>query len=98
MFDAEKFDAAARQYLTVFNTHWDFISDLKLEAVNAPMHFWNAVPPGEKPVVLPPQLRAATKARLTTSTLPGRHYEIMTPPIVSTLAKQIVAALAKTAR
>jgi thioesterase domain-containing protein len=43
-------------------------------------------------------LRAVTKARLTTSVIAGRHYEIMTPPIVSALAKQIVAALAKAAR
>jgi thioesterase domain-containing protein/NAD(P)-dependent dehydrogenase (short-subunit alcohol dehydrogenase family) len=98
LFEAEKFDAAARQYLTVFNAHWDFISDLKLETIHAPVHYWNAVPPGEQPVLVPPQLRAATQARLTTSVIAGRHYEIMTPPIVSTLAKQLVAALAKAAR
>jgi phthiocerol/phenolphthiocerol synthesis type-I polyketide synthase C len=95
-FPVDKFDAVARHFLNTFATHWDFIASPDLRPVAAPMHLWIAVPPGESPTPVPPQARALSTRRFTTSTLQGRHYEIMGPPAVTTLARQLAKALERT--
>ncbi|MBL9132476.1 MAG: hypothetical protein JNG86_14830, partial [Verrucomicrobiaceae bacterium] len=94
-FPAEKFDAMARNYLGTFSIHWDFISQLQLDPVKARMHVWTAVAPGEAAPPLPSQLRALTPHKITSTAIVGSHYDIMSPPTVTTLARQVARAMSR---
>jgi NADPH:quinone reductase-like Zn-dependent oxidoreductase/thioesterase domain-containing protein/acyl carrier protein len=80
------------RFLRLFELHWQFMAEIRPVSLSAPVHVWLAVPPGEKRV-MPDQVKQLSRSAVQTTILTGHHYEIMNPPAVGTLARQIATAL-----
>jgi acyl transferase domain-containing protein/thioesterase domain-containing protein/acyl carrier protein len=88
--------SVSRKYFELFIRHANLVSTEKLEKVNAPVWFWRGA------ASFFPSLPMASEAydRITSGKfseeiLDGKHFELMHPPLVKTLAARLAGALAK---
>jgi acyl transferase domain-containing protein/thioesterase domain-containing protein/acyl carrier protein len=88
--------SVSRKYFELFVRHANLVSTWKLEMVNAPVRLWRGAAsffpslPRERETY-----RRITRGIFTEEMLEGRHFELMHPPLVKTLASKLGRALAE---
>jgi NAD(P)-dependent dehydrogenase (short-subunit alcohol dehydrogenase family)/acyl carrier protein len=79
-----------RRFFRAFIRHSQFIENMRIEPVLAPVHFWRAKQSWLTSAPIAMALRSRiTQSTFTQATLEGRHFEIMDEPGVRVLAEQI---------
>ena len=79
-----------RRFFRAFIRHSQFIENMRIEPVLAPVHFFRAKQSWLTSVPIAKALRSRiTQSTFTQATLEGRHFEIMDEPGVRVLAEQI---------
>jgi thioesterase domain-containing protein len=88
-------NSGAKKFFEIFIRHAVLIDTKSLEPLKAPVWFWRARASWLTSFALTPDLRArVTRGELTEELVDGRHFEVMHPPHVRTLAALLASALA----
>jgi thioesterase domain-containing protein/NAD(P)-dependent dehydrogenase (short-subunit alcohol dehydrogenase family)/acyl carrier protein len=88
-------DSDTRRFFAAFVRHSILIEQTKIQPVLAPIYFCRAEGSGLSTLPVDPGAFAhITRGGLQQEALEGRHFELMTPPLVSALARKLETALA----
>jgi len=89
-------DSDTRRFFAAFVRHSILIEQTKIQPVLAPIYFCRAKGSGLSTLPVDPGAFAhITRGGLQQETLEGRHFELMTPPLVSAVARKLEGALAR---
>lgn len=90
-------DAGLKRFFAVFIRHANLIESIKAEAVDAPVWLGRGGLSWLTDLPVSPSIRKRiARGEFSEEILDGRHFELMHPPFVETLAARLGAALAKT--
>ena len=90
-------DLGVRKFLALFNRHANLVRTMKLETVAAPVRLWRAgvTRHTRRPTALE-ICGQITRGGFAEEVLDGRHFKLLHPPQVKTLAARLAAALTET--
>ena len=87
--------SSAEKFVEIFIRHANLIDTRTLEPLNAPVWLWRAEASWLTNLPLPQGVRnGITRGRFTEEFVDGRHFELMHPPYVKTLAARLASVLA----
>ena len=88
-------DPVSRRFLDVFIRHVNLINSNEFETPNAPVWLWQAEASLITRAVDLPEIRARiTHGSFAQTMIGGKHFEVMTPPLVASLANSMAEAFA----
>ncbi len=88
--------SVSRKYFELFIRHANLVSTQKLEMVIAPVWLWRGASSFFPSLPMARETyRRITRGKFTEEILEGRHFELMHPPLVKTLASKLGGLLAE---
>ncbi|HWY75749.1 MAG TPA: SDR family NAD(P)-dependent oxidoreductase, partial [Verrucomicrobiae bacterium] len=80
------------RFIATASAHWTLVQEVKLDSIAAPVRSWKAGLSGRGGVETTPDCSSLSASAFAEEILDGRHYELMYPPLVDTLADRVNAA------
>jgi thioesterase domain-containing protein len=91
--------SGVKKFLALFNRHANLSRSMKLETIAAPVRLWRAGDSRHASRPTAPEICGRiTRGGFAEEILDGRHFELMHPPLVKTLAAKLAAALSENFR
>jgi acyl transferase domain-containing protein/NADPH:quinone reductase-like Zn-dependent oxidoreductase/thioesterase domain-containing protein/acyl carrier protein len=88
-------DSISRRFLEVFIRHANLINSNEFETPDAPVRLWQAEASSITRAETHPEIRARiTRGSFTQTMIAGKHFDVMSPPLVESLATSMAEVFA----